>query len=221
MKRTLQTKTTRKLIIPALLILVFNSCTENKSKPVAPAEEQNTLTAPETDAQPKSASVPVKEVTVVGDEVLIPEFKVKINLDPEIYKILKDDKESIIADYYFYGDVAEDAKLPADVQKHMDLYGLKLAAGKLEDTDIQKPEVIFDFKNMSFPKKLYDALSIKDVRLNINFYSGRKAFENNILDMDSFDSSFNDIIKKNYELTYTCKYLNAKDFEGKSLNKRK
>ncbi|QCX52677.1 hypothetical protein [Elizabethkingia sp. JS20170427COW] len=206
-----------KLIIPALLLLVFNSCTENKSKPVAPAEEQNTLTAPETDAQPKSASVPVKEVTVVGDQVLIPEFKVKINLDSKIYNILKDDKESIIADYYFYGDVAEDAKLPADVQKHMDLYGLKLAAGKLEDTDIQKPEVIFDFKNISFPKKLYDALSIKDVRLNINFYSGRKAFENNILEIDAFDSSFQDIIKNNYELTYDGKLLDAKDFQGNSL----
>src|SRR5690606_17646213 len=125
------------------------------------------------------------------------------------FKILKDKKESIVADYYFYGNVAKDAKLPEDIQKSMDLYGLKLAAGKLEDSIIQQPEVIIDFKNISFTKKLYDALSNKDVHLNINFYSGRKSFENNILDIDAFDSSFNDVIKKNYELIYSCKFLKA------------
>lgn len=209
----------KKLIIPAVLLLVFNACADKKSKSESPAEVQNTVVAAETDSSTKSNSV--KEISVAGDEVLVPDFKVKINLDPEIFKILKDKKESIVADYYFYGNVAKDTKLPEDIQKRMDLYGLKLAAGKLEDSTIQQPEVIIDFKNISFPKKLYDALSNKDVHLNINFYSGRKSFENNILDIDAFDSSFNDVIKKNYELIYSCKFLKAKDYRGNSLNKKK
>lgn len=203
-----------KIIIPALIALfTLGACTKDKTKVSEEAIPQQTQ-APKAD----SLSQQKNELSIVGDEVLVPEFKVKINLDKKIFEALKNNKESIIASYYFYGDITDENQLPEDIKTHMDLYGLTLQEGQLEIADIQQPEVTFDFKNIKIPKKLYDAITDKKVYLNINFYSGRKAFENNILDIDAFDSAFKDILNNNNLLTLSCKLLDA---NGNALTKTK
>lgn len=188
------------LLIPALVILMLVSC-KKETQPenaINPNLQQTAIT--------DSVSTE-NQIEIVGDEVLVPDFKATIELDDELFQKLKTGKESIIADYYFYGNVADENKLSADVKEHLDLYGLKLSGDAIEITEINQPEITFDFKGIKIPKKLYDALSDKDVHLNINFYSGRKSSDNNILDVEAFDSSFNDVLKNNNTLVYKAKLL--------------
>ncbi len=202
----------KKVLLIIAAFVVFSGCKENKTK------QNSTQNAP-TKSIDSAATPNANQITVTENTVLVPDFKAVINLDQKVFDILKNNKESVIADYYFYGAMPDDSKLADEVEKNMDLYGLKLQSGKLEIADIQEPKIIFNFKNISIPKKLYDALPDKNISLNINFYSGRKAFENNILDVDSFDSTFNDILKNNNTLTYSCKLLDPVDFQGKHITK--
>ncbi len=187
---------TKFLLIQVLAILMIVSC--KKETPPQNAVNPN-------QEQPKA--IAENQLEIVGDEVLVPGFKANLQLNDELFQKLKNAKESVIADYYFYGNVADENKLSADVKEYLDLFGLKLAGNTIEITEISEPEITFAFKGIRIPKKLYDALSDKDVHLNINFYSGRKSFENNILDVDAFDSSFNDVLKNNNTLIYKAKLL--------------
>lgn len=196
-----------KLILTAALALTLTSCDDQHKAHAKPA--LNALN-PIPDS---SKEISKSKITIEGNQELLPEFKAIIHLDSELFKVLRSKKESVIADYYFYGNIEPDTELPQEVQQEMDLYGLRLGKGKLEITDITEPTITFDFKNMKIPVKLYNYLSDKVIRLNINFYSGRKAFEDNILDVDAFDSALSDILNENGKVTYTAKLLKQKTNE--------
>lgn len=189
------------IIFPLVIILIIASCGDQKKH----TDKISSVVAPSVSKV--SDEVSKDEIIFKGDEVLIPEFTANLNLDPELFNVLKKNKESVIADYYFYGNVDADTKLPIDVQRKMDLYGLRLAKGILEINDITMRKVTFHFSHIKIPRRLYDHLADKIIRLNINFYSGRKVFKNNILDVDAFDSAFSDILNNNNTVTYTAKLL--------------
>ena len=191
----------KNLLIAVSLAVSTLSCQKEKAPETSsPATVQDNPVATDPAAL-------INDFTPEGDAILVPDFSVKLELDNEVFKLLKDSGESVIASYYFYGNVANEKSLPADIQKNMDLYGLTLLSGQLEENNIEEPEINFNFKGLKIPKKLYDVLSDKDVHINIIFFSGRKSFENNILDVDAFDSSFSDVLKKDKQLTYKVKLL--------------
>ena len=190
-----------KLILTAALAFTVASCGDQHKDSVKHASN---VLSPVPDSLKE---VSKSKIAIEGNQVVLPEFKAIIHLDSELFNVLRSKKESVIADYYFYGNVEPDTELPQEVQQEMDLYGLRLGKGKLEITDITEPTITFDFKNMKIPVQLYHYLSDKVIRLNINFYSGRKAFEDNILDVDAFDSALSDILNENGKVTYSAKLL--------------
>lgn len=52
----------------------------------------------------------------------------------------------------------------------------------------------FNFERITISKKLYDNLSNKDISVNINVFSGRKYFKDNILNMEAYDSKLDKVI---------------------------
>ncbi|WP_278551243.1 hypothetical protein [Elizabethkingia bruuniana] len=134
----------------------------------------------------------INKIQIKGDYVIIPDFKVEVNLSDLAVNQLQRNKESIIISLFFYGDVANEATLSEDLKKEIGPNGLKLGVFDIEKRKLAKSNE-FDIHNIIIPKKLYNALYNKNIRLNINVFSGRRVFKDNILDMESFDSNLSDI----------------------------
>lgn len=149
------------------------------------------------------------DLKIEGDRVIIPDFKLEVNLSDEAVKSLQKNKESIIASLFFYGDIADENSLPEDVKKQLGPNGLKLLATEIEKIDITQSNE-FQITNLSFPKKLYDALSNKEIYVNINVFSGRRAFKDNILDMEFYDSKLNDIMSHSHFINLNGRLLKEK-----------
>lgn len=173
------------------LVMVI-SCKEKGAPKIAKEE----ITGTKNNKPQPARDIPASKETdlkIEGDRVIVPEFKLEVNLSDEAVKSLQKNKESIIASLFFYGDIADENSLPEDVKKQLGPNGLKLLATEIEKIDITRSNE-FQITNLSFPKKLYDALSNKEIYVNINVFSGRRAFKDNILDMEFYDSKLNDII---------------------------
>lgn len=145
-----------------------------------------------------SSVMPVKltdTIKVENDKVVIPNFKIVVNLSDAAVKKLQSRKESIIASLFFYGNTADEKTLPPAIKKEIGPNGLKLGDFNIEDKDVHQSNEI-EVKNISIPKKLYDFIVDKKIFLNINIFSGRRAFKDNLLNMEFFDSELNEITSK-------------------------
>lgn len=171
------------LLLSLLLFISCNKKTENYS--LSEVNKKSEI--------PQTAAVDSSGFRIIGDSVEIPKYQLEINLSDDALKKLNDKKESIIVSYYFYGN-PKDGKQNPEIEKNMDLYGLKLLEKSQEVRSIKKSTQV-TFSGLKFSKNLYDALSNKDISLNINVYSGRRSFDDNILDMEAYDGPFNDILK--------------------------
>lgn len=141
------------------------------------------------------------------DDVLVPDFSVKLQLDPALYKKLKSSKELVVAAYYFYKIIDDDQKVNADLQKHLDGNQLEILTGKTEESQLSQPEITFHFKGLALPKKLENAAPNTTLHLNINFFSGRKAFEDNIMDAELLDVPFEKVLHSTGPLILKAKLL--------------
>ncbi|OPB91366.1 hypothetical protein [Elizabethkingia ursingii] len=148
-----------------------------------------------TDASSVKPVKPADTFKVENDKVVIPNFKIVVNLSDAAVKKLQSRKESIIASLFFYGNIADEKTLPPDIKKEIGPNGVKLGDFNIEDKDVHQSNEI-EVKNISVPKKLYDFIIDKKIFLNINIFSGRRAFKDNVLDMEFFDSELNEITSK-------------------------
>lgn len=180
------------LLISSFAVVAATGCKENATKETTKTE---VAVKKSNQQQPVKTSASLKEVAlkIEGDRVIIPNFKIEVNLSDKAVELLQKNKESIIASLFFYGDIADENSLPADIKKELGPNGLKLLVYDMENINVTQSNEL-EITNLSFPKKLYDALSSKDIYVNINVFSGRRVFKDNILDMEFYDSKFNEII---------------------------
>ncbi|OPB92591.1 hypothetical protein [Elizabethkingia occulta] len=175
------------IVILASLILFFSGC----KKTSVDTKKDEIL----TDASSVMQVKPADTIKVENDKVVIPNFKIVVNLSDAAVKKLQSGKESIIASLFFYGNTADEKTLPLNIKKELGPNGLKLGDFNIEEKDVHQSNEI-EVKNISIPKKLYDFVVDKKILLNINVFSGRRAFKDNILDMEFFDSELNEITSK-------------------------
>ncbi|AQX90543.1 hypothetical protein CMU85_14975 [Elizabethkingia anophelis] len=177
-------------ILLVVAVALMESCSKEKKANNSVKDHKDTIAAVQT---PKNKPISgASDLVVKGDSVVIPDFKIEVNLSDKAVEKLQKNKESIIASLFFYGDVDDEDNLPEDIKKEIGPNGLKLAALVLEAKNIMQSNE-FKINHFTFPKKLYDVLANKNISLNINVFSGRRAFKDNVLDMESFDSKFSEI----------------------------
>ncbi|CAH0191085.1 hypothetical protein [Chryseobacterium sp. Bi04] len=179
------------ILISLFTVVIAAGCTEKTTKEITKTK----ATDKKDNQQPDKTALPSKEggLTIEGDRVIIPNFKIEVNLSDKAVELLQKNKESIIASLFFYGDVRDENSLPEDIKKELGPNGLKLMVFDMEKIDVTQSNEL-EITNLSFPKKLYDALASKDIYVNINVFSGRRTFKDNILDMEFYDSKLNEII---------------------------
>ncbi|MDR6485689.1 hypothetical protein J2799_000174 [Chryseobacterium vietnamense] len=180
------------LLISSFAVVAATGCKENGTKEIVKTEiaveKNNQQLLDKTSTSSKESALKIE-----GDRVIIPNFKIEVNLSDKAVELLQKNKESIIASLFFYGDVADENSLPADIKKELGPNGLKLLVYDKEKVNVTQSNEL-EITHLSFPKKLYDALSDKDIYVNINVFSGRRVFKDNVLDMEFYDSKFNEII---------------------------
>lgn len=179
------------ILISLFTVVIAAGCTEKTTKEITKTK----ATEKKDNQQPDKTALSSKEgsLTIEGDRVIIPNFKIEVNLSDKAVELLQKNKESIIASLFFYGDVRDENSLPEDIKKELGPNGLKLMVFDMEKIDVTQSNEL-EITNLSFPKKLYDALASKDIYVNINVFSGRRTFKDNILDMEFYDSKLNEII---------------------------
>lgn len=181
----------KNLFIVLLLILTLVSCKKQSKNEPSP--------------QPLKAENNAAHVD--DSTVLIPDFLVKLQLDPALYQQLKSSNESVVAGYYFYKTLDDSTKIKPELQPHMDGNQLELLTGQVEESKVSQPEITFRFKGLALPKALDDAAGNKVLHLNINFFSGRKAFEDNMMDAELLDLPFEKVLHASQPFTLKAKLL--------------
>ena len=146
------------------------------------------------------------KVKVEGDSVEIPSYQLEVKLSEDAVKKLNANKETIVISTYFYGMPKDSTLLSADVKKNLDLYGLNLLKKDRELKMIEKNNLI-KFDHLKIPKSLYNALIDNNISLNVNVYSGRRSFNDNILDIDAYDGNYGEVLKQSGILKLNGKLL--------------
>nr|WP_199162112.1 hypothetical protein [Elizabethkingia sp. ASV34] len=135
------------------------------------------------------------QIKIKKNSVIIPNLKLVVNLSNDAIQKLKENKETVIASLLLYGSIEDEDSLPDDIRPEVGPDGLRLGVFQVEEKEISGT-INFSFDNLIIPKKLYDKLTDKDISVNINVFSGRKHFDDNILNMEAFDSKLSNIISK-------------------------
>ncbi|OPC37953.1 hypothetical protein [Elizabethkingia miricola] len=129
---------------------------------------------------------------IKGNEILVPNLKLIVYLSKDAIQKLQKNNESVIASLLLYGDIEDEETLPEEIRNKVGPDGLRLGTFQIEEKNISEA-ISFNFNNLIIPKKFYERLANKNVYLNINVFSGRKAFKDNILNVESFDSNISRI----------------------------
>ena len=129
---------------------------------------------------------------IKGNEILVPNLKLIVYLSKDAIQKLQKNNESVIASLLLYGDIEDEDTLPEEIRNKVGPDGLRLGTFQIEEKNISEA-ISFNFNNLIIPKKFYERLANKNVYLNINVFSGRKAFKDNILNVESFDSNISRI----------------------------
>ncbi|WP_454060324.1 hypothetical protein [Elizabethkingia ursingii] len=132
---------------------------------------------------------------IKGENVLLPNIKLDVYLSNDAVQELLENKESVIASLYLYGQIDDEDMLPEEVRKHMVPEGLKLGNYEIEIDKISN-HIRFNFNSITIPRKLFEVLMDEDFSYNINVFSGRRAFKDNILNMEAFDEKLSKIISQ-------------------------
>ncbi|WP_123983596.1 hypothetical protein [Chryseobacterium sp. G0201] len=179
-------------ILTLLTFLLMSSCKE-KIKELTKEQDQKSISQPEKEILVTERPLEKTQLEIQGDKIIVPDFRLEVNLSDKAVKKLKESKESVIASLYLYGDVADENLIPKKFKKLLGPTGIKLTSLDIEKKEINQSNE-FQVTNISFPKELYDLLASKDVLINISVYSGRRTFKDNILYMEAYDSKLSDII---------------------------
>ncbi|MDE5448344.1 hypothetical protein BAX94_04165 [Elizabethkingia meningoseptica] len=171
-----------------LVIIITSVLTQCKDKSTGQQFENNISNNHQTLTQNNT-------IKTEGELVIIPDLKVEISLSNDAIQKLQDNKESVITSLLLYGSVEDEDTLPEDIRNKIGPDGLRLGLFEIEEKNISGI-MMFDFNKLTIPKNLYDKLINNDFSFNINVFSGRRHFKDNILNMESYDAKLSTIISK-------------------------
>ena len=172
-----------------------------------PAQDKPEATA-ETAEQPKPAEPEQPALNtqlIIGDkEVTFPAFAIDVKLDDAAKSKLTESNETIIVAAYlsFY----EEQKSPKQYRDYVGEDGSFLVAEKRIELKHDMTRATFD--QITCSREIFDIITDEDkakIEVLINIFSGRKAFQNNLLDCDILQEKINDVAGKSY--TLACKLI--------------
>ena len=131
-----------------------------------------------------------------GDSLEIPFFEIELTLSEKAEEKLKADNESVIVIAYFAGTVNDENNIPEKYKEKVEFGRLHLLEYPIELTD----ERLAIFKNIKFPKDLYDLLEDKDIELLINVVSGRRTTNRNFLSCDIIAEPMSRVKEKRFTI---------------------
>ncbi|MDV3661716.1 hypothetical protein CMU70_14780 [Elizabethkingia anophelis] len=133
------------------------------------------------------------QIQIKGDSVIIPDIRLIVYLSEDAVQKLQQNKETVIASLLLYVSIDDEDIFPEEIRKEIGPDGLKLGNFEIREEKISNA-INFNFKKIMISKKLYNILSNKDISVNINVFSGRKHFKDNILNVESYDSKLSKTI---------------------------
>ncbi len=151
-----------------IVLLTVVSCGGNEVKeteqeePVKQEVKQNEDVHPDEDAVKK----------VEQEEMTVPAFKIDLSLSEKALEKLQKNKETIIVDVSFSGELKANSKM--EVSEDGQFY-LANASREIQ------PGQVANFNDIVIPEKILNELKNKDFEVSVNVYSGRRSFKNNIL----------------------------------------
>ena len=123
--------------------------------------------------EPAAATTSQEYLVVSGDSVLLPAFAVEAQLSKAAIEKLREKRETVIVNARFSG-------IPKDTaSKEFREWGEMLVKSHSIELDTAYTA---RFEGIRFPKKLYDLLLEKDIRVMVHIYSGRRTTTDNLLD---------------------------------------
>ncbi|WP_407490151.1 hypothetical protein [Elizabethkingia anophelis] len=127
--------------------------------------------------------------------IIIPNLKIKVSLSNDAIQKLQENKEAIIATIVLYGKVKDEDIMPVEIKKNIDANRLKLGFFKKDEKTISQ-SIVFEFNNLIISKKLYSILTDKNIYINVDVFSGRRVFKDNILNMEAFDTKLRKVVSE-------------------------
>lgn len=173
--------------ITPLILLIVSACTSGSGNEQSASETDSTLlniSATERTALPEGFSVE-------GDSLILPPFEIELKLSDKANAKLDSAKESIIVAAYVEG-------LPKDTTSEDYLeYGLiSLANVQIELFDAR----IARFDHIKISREGYESLADKNFEVLINVFTGRRVFEDNLLDCEIVQEPVGTMKGKKYVL---------------------
>jgi hypothetical protein len=194
-----------KVLILISVIVLLISCSNPTKNNLDISELQDTITIEQDSTKDIKDLMKVVHISdylkIVSDSVEIPFFEIELKLSKKAEEKLKTDNETVIVSATFESNLLNDEdiilnnkNIPQEYKERVEYGRLYLLSHRIELTD----ERLVRFENIKFHKNLYDLLEDKDIMLLINVFSGRRSFENNILDCDILYDSMNKIKEKRF-----------------------
>ncbi|MCT3946660.1 hypothetical protein HZQ28_17460 [Elizabethkingia anophelis] len=169
----------------SLLLIAIALITQCKEKAIEKDMRNNI-------SEEKNISSSKNILQIKGNEILIPNLKLVVYLSKDAIQKLQENKESVVASLLLYGNIEDEDTLPEEIRNEVGPDGLRLGTFQIEEKNISEA-ISFNFNNLIISKKFYERLANKNIYFNINVFSGRKAFKDNILNVESFDSNISRI----------------------------
>jgi hypothetical protein len=125
-----------------------------------------------------------------GSRIELPTFEIEVANSPDAGQTLSKQNETIIVSAFFSGDPLN--------EKDRDEIGEMMVAN--QEIELTGDDRIARFEGITFPKRLYDKLADKDVRLLINVYSGRQSSDDNLLNCAILEAKASQVRNKRFVL---------------------
>lgn len=127
------------------------------------------------------------------DSILVPEFEIELDLSEKAEIKINENKETIIVKAMFIGTpkdtTLQDEEYLKFGQLTIGVKEIELSKGRLAK-----------FNNCKISKKDYYSLSNKNFEVNINVYTGRRIFRDNLLNCDFLQEGIDSIKNKRFTL---------------------
>ena len=126
------------------------------------------------------AGMVITIIMLIGCQVNVPSFEIKVDLDEKAERELRARKETIIVEAYISGTPRKDSW----VRENNKAVGLVLGSFKKEINS----EGVVKFEDMKIPEYYYKALENKDYNVSVSVRSGWKSSKFNLLNCEPFGS---------------------------------
>jgi hypothetical protein len=141
----------------------------------------------------KNSTQKKKSIHTEVDSILVPEFQIELKLSEKAEIKINENNETVIVKAMFIGT-------PKDTTLQDEEY---LKFGQLtigvKEIELSKGRVA-KFNNCKISKKDYNSLSNKNFEVNINVFTGRRIFRDNLINCDFLQEGIDSIKNKRFTL---------------------